>query len=435
MNRVGAALLAVATIAGIGMLECSRSGGQPSSFPPRFAVLPKNAKVFAGNALQFRTTLVGDATPGAVTWSVVGPGSVNGTGAYQSPSVVGTADVVADAGHGLTDASSIATVRPPPASKDHVLTTCYQDGTVNVFDASGGALAGGFSVGQHAAGILVDPSGHRAIFAADDRLFAVDLRAMRWQASAPVVGARLSEVAALAFGYIAATDNLGLPSTKGVRIFRINSAGVPLLVSSAPAGDTPEGIAALGGGTTFFVSAINSNVVTRFSIDRSGIVRRTGGVPTGTRPFGIAVDERHHLLFVADNDTPRLSGTRANPGLERFDLRSMRRVGDVISMGSKSALPLGVAVDANTSRLFVTNEGLANVAVFSIPSMRRIATLRTGLTPWLPYLDQLAHRLYVPNARDDTVSIFDTRTLRERSPQLQTCDYPTAVTTTNGGQT
>ena len=432
MRAAGIALVAVATIAGVGMLECSRSGGEPQSFPPRFAVLPKNAKVFIGDALQFRTTLIGATAPGSVSWSVVGPGSVNASGAYQSPSVLATAEIVADAGHGISDASSVATVRPPNGAFDHILATCYEDGTVNVFDARTHALAGGFSVGQHAAGVAVDASRGLALFAADDRLFAVDLHDMHWEASARVAGARLSEVATLAFGYVAATDNLAIPSTKGVRIFRVNRAGVPVLVFSAPAGDTPEGVVAQADGKTFFVSAINSNTVTRFSIDRNGIVRRTGVAVTANRPFGVALDERHQMLFVADNDTPRLSGTRANPGLERFDLRSLRRIGDVMGMGSKAALPLGLAVDPKTARLFVTNEGLANVAVFSIPSMRRIATLATGLTPWLPHLDARAHRLYVPNARADTLSVFDTQALRESAPQISTCDYPTAVTTTAG---
>ncbi|MBV8670442.1 MAG: hypothetical protein JO098_01660 [Candidatus Eremiobacteraeota bacterium] len=168
--------------------------------------------------------------------------------------------------------------------------------------------------------------------------------------------------------------------------------------------------------------------MTRFALDRNGVARRTGLAATATRPFGVAVDERHELLFVADNDTPRLSGTRANPGLERFNLTSMRRIGNIMSMGSKAALPLGVAVDHALSRLFVTNEGLANVHVFSIPSMRRIATLDTDLTPWLPYLDEATHRLYVPNARANTVTAFDTRALRATGPPMQTCAYPTAVT-------
>ncbi|MBV8669313.1 MAG: hypothetical protein JOZ28_08875, partial [Candidatus Eremiobacteraeota bacterium] len=176
MTRAAAALLVVATIAGIGMLECSRSGSQPQSFPARFAVLPKDAKVFAGDALQFRTTLVGDATPAAIAWSVVGPGSINASGAYESPASPATAEVVADAGHGITDASSVATVRPPSTSVDHLLSTCYDDGTISVFDTRARDLAGALSIGAHAAGVVVDRQAQRAIVAADDRLFRSEER-------------------------------------------------------------------------------------------------------------------------------------------------------------------------------------------------------------------------------------------------------------------
>jgi hypothetical protein len=38
-----------------------------------------------------------------------------------------------------------------------------------------------------------------------------------------------------------------------------------------------------------------------------------------------------------------------------------------MSTGSIASLPLGVAVDVSLARLFVTNEGEANVAVFALP--------------------------------------------------------------------
>ena len=408
------------------MGECSSSDG-PRSFPARFAVLPKSAKVFAGRDLQFRTTLVGATSPAPLSWSVVGPGTIDADGRYHAPTSASTADVVADAGHGITDASTVATVLAPALDRPRILSTCYQDSTLDVFDAKTHALAGAFSAGTTAAGIVVDPKSQHAYFSAASQLIAVDLQSMRWHASQPVPGARLSEVALVAGGYIAATDNLGLPNTGGLRIFRIRAGGAPVLVSSAPAGDTPEGIAASADGRTVFVTAINSNAVTRFSIDSHGVAHRTGSATTATRPFGVAVDERHALVFVADNDTARLSGSRNNPGVEAFSLPSLRRAGSLVSTGSKSALPLGVAVDPALSRLFVTNEGLADVAVFSIPSMRRIGTLSAQLTPWLPYLDKQRHRLYVPNARADTISVFDTKQLREVAPPLPTCDYPTSV--------
>jgi len=435
VTRLRLALLVAATVTCIAVLECARSGGQPQAFPPRFSVLPQSAKVFAGNDLQFRTTLVGDAAPARISWSVVGPGSIDASGLYRSATAPANADVVADAGHGVTDAVSVRTVPPPPIDQSHLLVSCYEDGTVNVYDTRDQALAGAFSVGAHAAGIVMDARAPRAVFAGDEQVFAVDLHSMRWQSSAPIGGIRLSEVAPLAYGYFAATDNLGVPATAGVRIFRINSLGVPIAVSKVGAGDTPEGIAATGDGRTFFVTAINSNAVMRFAIDRSGIARRTGQATTANRPFGVAVDEAHDLLVVPDNDTPTLNGARANPGVERFRLSTLQRLGQIIHTGSTTALPLGVAIDPAASRLFVTDEGLADVAVFSLPALERVATLRTGLTPWLPHVDRQAHRLYVPAARADAVSVYDTRSLRVIGQIPQTCAYPTSVTVSTGFQT
>jgi DNA-binding beta-propeller fold protein YncE len=256
---------------------------------------------------------------------------------------------------------------------------------------------------------------------------AVNLTTMLWRASNAVPNTRFSEVARLAYGYFGTTDNLANAGQSGVRIFRVNRNGVPIFVTASAAGDTPEGIAAADSGRTFFVTNINSNSVMRFALGRNGRAKLTGIATTAARPFGVAVDGPRNELFVADNDTATLSGARANPGLERFSLPSMKRLGTVLSTGSKASLPLGVAVDQTLARLFVTNEGDANVVVFALPSMRRIATLAAGLTPWLPAIDERAHRLYVPNARANSISIYDTRGLRTVNPGLSTCAYPTGV--------
>ncbi len=406
--------------------------GQPPTFAPRIAVLPSAAKVFVGRSLQFRTALVGSTQSGDVTWSVVGPGSIDRNGLYHAAAAPATADVVADAGGGLTDSVSVSSVTPPKLRHSLLLSTCYEDGTVNVWEARTNVLSGAFSVGGRTAGIAVDAHAGRAVIAVDAQLLAVDLASMRWRASTPVSGARLSEVALLAGGYIAATDNLATPGHPGVRIFRIDGTGVPILVSSVAAGETPEGIAVADGGHTFYVTSINSNAVMRFAIDAAGRAHQTGAAQTATRPFGVAVDQVHQILFVADNDTATLSGSKAHPGLEAFLLPSMRRIGNIINTGSGASLPLGVAVDPSESRLFVTNEGLANVAVFAIPSLRRVATLPAALTPWLPFLDAPRHRLYVPNARANSISVYDTHTLRTVAAAVPTCSYPTSVAVYGG---
>lgn len=418
---------AMVLLVGSGLLMCSSSRRDMVQFEPKIAVAPRDARVFTGNSLQFQTHLAGELTPAQVRWSVVGPGSIDANGLYRAANAAASADVVASAGGGLVDSVAVHIVPAPKPGQPLMLSTCYADGTVNVNAANDRSFIGALSVGGRAAGITVDPANDRAVFVVESQVVAIDLRTMRWRVSAPLSGVRLSEVALLAHGFVAATDNNASAGQTGIRVFRIGTDRLPRLVSSVVAGETPEGIAASADGRTFYVTNINGHSVMRFAIDPSGHVTLLRVGRTATRPFGVALDAAHHEIFVADNDTSVVSGARAKPGLERFDSTTLRLIGTMISTGSATSLPLGVAVDPKSARVFVTNEGDQNVVVFSLPAMRRIASIPTGLTPWLPTLDATTERLYVPNARDNTVSIYDTRLLRAIAPAVPTCSYPTSV--------
>jgi DNA-binding beta-propeller fold protein YncE len=309
-----------------------------------------------------------------------------------------------------------------------LLIACYEGNGVDVRDLLSLARAGMLSAPDDAAGIAVDDARGIALVAAKERVMAIDLRTMAIATSSPIAGARFSQAAELAGGYFAATDNNASKGTAGVLFFRVGSSGTPVLAGSVAAGDTPEGIAVSSDARTFYVTNVNSNELLRFAFDARGSAHQTGRVATGVRPYGIALDETRHLLLVTDNDTSTVSGDRAHPGLEAFSLPAMRRTGASVSTGSKDALPIGVAVDEKAGRVFVTNEGDSNVVVFTLPALHRIATMSTGKWPWTPHLDQSAHRLYVPSAHDDVVDIFDTRALRRVGQPLQTCAYPTNLT-------
>jgi DNA-binding beta-propeller fold protein YncE len=421
----------VLVLVGSSVLMCSSSRNNGVSFPPRIAIQPRNARVFAGDSLQFYTTVVGALAPQSIRWSVIGPGTVDDNGLYRAADVPSSADIVASTGNGLAQSVAVRTVMPPSDRQPLILSTCYSDGTVNVNDARNFTFIGALSVGGRTAGITVNERQRRAIFAVESQIVVIDLRSMQWKVSAPLAGARFSEIAQLVPGYLAVTDNNAEAGHPGVRIYRINPLGAPVLVSSVVAGETPEGIIPTADGRGFYVSNINGNSIMRFAIDGLGRARLLATQKTATRPFGLALDPIHHLLFVADNDTSVISGAKARPGLERFDSTNLRRIGGMISTGSISSLPLGAAVDASIARLFVTNEGAGDVIVFALPSMRRIAALPTGLTPWLPMLDPANHRLYVPNARANTISIYDTKRLRIVASAISTCSYPTSVAVAN----
>jgi hypothetical protein len=59
--------------------------------------------------------------------------------------------------------------------------------------------------------------------------------------------------------------------------------------------------------------------------------------------------------------------------------------------------------------------------------MRRLATLAAGRTPWLPAIDRVTRRLYVPSAMGNAFSVFDEVSLRPIARVLPTCGYPTSI--------
>jgi DNA-binding beta-propeller fold protein YncE len=416
-------VLAVVLVAGVSALVARQHA---LTTPSRVEISPANPTVFASGSVQLQARVIGvdAARVPPVSWSVVGPGSVTPDGIYTAgPRAGERALVVARAGP-VSQAIEIA-VKTPPGNVPLLLVACYEGNMVDIHRLPGLTSSGALLAPQRAAGIAVDTARRIAFVAADGVVMAVNLDSMTTALSPPVHGARFSGAVELAGGYFAATDNNAAKGAPGVYFFRVDNSGAPVLAGSVAAGETPEGIIAEPGGRTFYVTNVNSNEVLRYSFDGAGLARPTGRVVTGTRPFGIALDRGHNLLFVTDNDTPYLSGKRSRPGLETFALPSLRRVGTSLSTGSKEALPIGAAVDALAGRLFVTNEGDGDVVVYALPSLRRVATLQTGRFPWTPRVDEAAGRLYVPSANDNRVDVFDTRTLRAAAAPVATCAYPT----------
>jgi len=359
-------------------------------------------------------------------WSLIGAGSIDSTGTYRAPAAAGDDALVVASANGSASAASLAIVPAPAASTNLAIVSCYDGGAIDVRDANGLATAGTASTDGAAAGIAADDARRIAYVGSGARLVAFDAARATVTASDPVLGARFSEVALLANGFVAATDNNALAGHPGIRIFSMADGGPPVLRGSVAAGETPEGIAVSRDGMTFYVTNVNGNSVMRFRFDGSGSARLTGAAPTGHRPFGVAVDDRTGRLFVADNDTPTISGTASLPGLEVFALPRMLRIAR-LTTGTADALPLGVAVDPAINRLFVTNEGDGTAIAYSIQPLRRLATLRTGRTPWLPAIDARDHSLYVPSAMGDSFFAFDERSFRPIAGPVPTCGYPTSI--------
>ena len=404
------------------------------SLPARIEILPATAAVYAGSSIPFSALLIGGdgkvlpagATPPPIHWNVVGPGTISQDGVYTAPQRPGeTAIVVARVGD--VSRSVPVDISAPPGDVPLLIIACYEAKLLDVRSLPSLRRNGVLLGPDLPAGMATDERRRLVFLSASETVATLDLSTMVVREAEPRRGARFSGAAALAGGYFAATDNNAAKGSPGVYFFRIDETGRPILAGSVAAGETPEGLVTQPDGRTFYVTNVNSNELIRYAFDGHGHARATGTAKTGTRPFGLAIDSARGLLFVTDNDTPYLSHERSRPGLEVFSSASLRRLGASISTGSKDALPIGAAVDARTGRLFVTNEGDANVIVYALPSMRRVAALPTGKFPWTPHVDELAGKLYVPSAHDDIVDVYDTKTLRRAGAPIATCSYPTNV--------
>ncbi|MDQ6824011.1 MAG: hypothetical protein M3007_00915, partial [Candidatus Eremiobacteraeota bacterium] len=254
MKRTDFLLLALtlAAVAAVVLYRTTAGHTALRPFAARIIVSPKQAAVFRGDSLQFEAAVVGAARPYTVTWSVIGPGTIDDSGLYQAPDAPAVANVVASAGAGLADSATVQTVTPPNARRSLAVVSCYDDATIDVRDAADIQQLGSLSLRGRTAGVAIDARTRRALIAADAQVYALNLTSMRWKASKPLANVRFSQAALLAGGLFAVTDNDAQNGSPGVRIFRIDSAGVPLLVSSIAAGETPEGIAVADDGRMFY---------------------------------------------------------------------------------------------------------------------------------------------------------------------------------------
>jgi DNA-binding beta-propeller fold protein YncE len=154
------------------------------------------------------------------------------------------------------------------------------------------------------------------------------------------------------------------------------------------------------------------------------VVRRFHAV---ARVFSLALSPDGRRLFATSNQsTGSPFGAPGSAVAIALDGKTPR----VVARSERLTFPLGVALDAPTHTLFVTDEAIDAVYVLDDRSLRaKHAPLQTCRTPWKPFLDAESHRLYVPCARADKVDVFDAATLhRVAGAPFNTGGYPLAVT-------
>ena len=155
------------------------------------------------------------------------------------------------------------------------------------------------------------------------------------------------------------------------------------------------GIAILLGGTILAVNQIHAQ-------ERQEVRGRT------IHPHAVQFNPANHSFYAVDQEN--------------------NKVLVVDSAGKESAIDVGrqpnaIAIDPQTSRVYVVNAGSGNVSVIDGKQNRVISTLSTDRRPYAIGIDEALHRAYVTNTFSDKITVIDGRTNTARQLPLVSKDF------------
>ncbi len=157
-------------------------------------------------------------------------------------------------------------------------------------------------------------------------------------------------------------------ATEGtVAVFSISSTGVLALVGapvSMGAGAMPNAVAVEHSGRFLYVADSAHNVVLGFSIQSGGALAAINGSPfaAGAAPIGLGIDPQGVLLFAANSGSNSVSAYAIDSSSGALGAVT----GSPFATGGVG--PSAVAVDADTSIVYVTEQTSHDIAAFSIAS-------------------------------------------------------------------
>lgn len=156
-------------------------------------------------------------------------------------------------------------------------------------------------------------------------------------------------------------------ATEGtIAVFNINGNGVLAqagLPTSVGVGATPTSIAVEHSGRFLYVTDPAHNAIAGFSI-QAGVLSPITGSPfaAGAAPIGLGIDPQGALLYAANNASNNVSAYAIDSSSGALGAVA----GSPFATGGVG--PSAVAVDADTSFLYVTEQGSHDIAAFSIAS-------------------------------------------------------------------
>jgi DNA-binding beta-propeller fold protein YncE len=360
-----------------------------------------------------RVTLTASGVDGRIAFSVLGPGSIEGT-QYIAPRVTRkTKATIIGSAAGALAQRNVEIVPAPSATQPLLAVATYHDG-IALHDPRTFALIGYVPIGGAPGDVAFDRFGRLVAPDTDsDMLTSIDRDPWKLNVTHGVLlGNEVAVDEPSGNIFVSNRDAGGFGA-----LTRITPQGT---VARVKTGDTAEGLAIDAARQLVYVGNVNDNSVAVVDARSMRVVKTIRSVE---RTFGIALDTKAQRLFVVSNTSPSMpqrSGYVAAIDLDdkqpRIELRSARMI-----------FPLGAVVDQHANRLFVTDEVKNGVFVLSTKTLRPLrAPLQTCDTPWRPRIER--GRLYVPCAQANEVDVFDLRTLRRvHGAPFRTGGFPLGV--------
>ena len=346
----------------------------------------------------------------------LGPGRLISDDLYEAEHTQARTTTLVVAGNSTGLASATLHLAPAPAADRAMAVVASYDNGLVFHDAANFSVLGLLAMSGAPAAVAVDPSG---IIAAPD----TDGPSLTRASLAPWNVATI--------GGVLTGDDVGIHTATGAIFVTNRDANGPGALTRVEAdgsvvrvvtGSTAEGLAIDQRRGIVYVANTNDGSIAAVDAGSMRLKRRFHAVD---RVFSLALNSDGSMLYAVSNQS--VGSFLGAPGsVVAFALRSPPRT---IARSAPLNFPLGIALDETAQRVFVTEEGLAEVDVLDSHSLRRMRTpLRTCTTPWKPVIDEQTQRLYVPCAGADAVDVFDTKTLRRiAGAPFRTGGYPLAV--------
>jgi DNA-binding beta-propeller fold protein YncE len=348
---------------------------------------------------------------------LLGAGRIAPGGLYEIPADagVGKALIVAGNEDGLA-ATTLHIAHPPPAKDGLIVVASYDDGII-FHRARNYAVLGVLATGGTPGDVAVDRFGKIAV--PDTEGSALTLAGLEPWSVGRVDGVVLGDEVA-----IDSTTRAVFVTDRDVNgdgaLTRIS---VDRSLARVTTGATAEGLAVDERHQLVYVANANDGTVAEVDARSMRLVRKFHVV---SRVFSLALSSDGSVLYAISNES---AGSLFGAPGSAVALELKTPTPRVIARSSNLAFPIGVALDSSTQTLFVTDESTDQIDVLDALSLHaKRPPLPTCSTPWKPALDEVSGRLYVPCAGANEIDAFDARTLhRVANAPFATGSYPLAV--------